>query len=96
KVVGDEVSQGTINGNKKFLMKAKRVGHDTLLAGIIQMVNDASRSRAPIQRLADKGSAYFVPIVVGVAVITFIVWFLFSQEHPWTNAFVNAIAVLII
>ncbi|MRJ08208.1 copper-translocating P-type ATPase [Ornithobacterium rhinotracheale] len=96
KVVGDEVSQGTINGNKTFLMKAKRVGHDTLLAGIIQMVNDASRSRAPIQRLADKVSAYFVPIVVGVAVITFIVWFLFSQEHPWTNAFVNAIAVLII
>lgn len=96
KVLGDEVSQGTLNGNKVFLMKAKRVGHDTLLAGIIQMVNDASRSRAPIQRLADRVSAYFVPIVVGVAALTFAVWFLFSHNHPWANAFVNAIAVLII
>src|SRR5690606_880143 len=67
KQVGDKVSAGTINGNRSFLMRAQRVGQDTLLAQIIQMVNDASRSRAPIQKLADKISRYFVPIVMGIA-----------------------------
>ena len=74
KSVNDKVSSGTINGNQSFLMKAEKVGSDTLLSQIIHMVNDASRSRAPIQNLADTVSAYFVPIVVLMAIITFIVW----------------------
>ncbi len=71
KTVGDNVSSGTINGSRSFLMKAEKVGGDTLLSQIIQMVNDASRSRAPIQNLADKVSAYFVPAVVLIAILTF-------------------------
>lgn len=93
---GDNVSSGTINGNQSFLMKAERIGSDTLLSRIIQMVNDASRSRAPIQNLADKVSGYFVPVVVTISVITFIVWALFGPEPVYVYAFVNAIAVLII
>ncbi len=96
KAVGDSVSAGTLNGNKTFLMEAEKVGSDTLLAQIIQMVNQASRSRAPIQNLADRVSAYFVPIVVGVAVVTFIVWALLGPEPAYVYALVNAIAVLII
>ncbi|GGD58198.1 heavy metal translocating P-type ATPase [Muriicola marianensis] len=93
---GDSVSSGTINGNQSFLMKAEKVGSDTLLSQIIAMVNQASRSRAPIQNLADKVSAYFVPIVVIVAVITFGVWALWGPEPAYVYALVNAIAVLII
>ncbi|WP_372974805.1 heavy metal translocating P-type ATPase [Muriicola sp.] len=93
---GDRVSSGTINGNQSFLMKAEKVGSDTLLAQIITMVNQASRSRAPIQNLADKVSAYFVPIVVIVAVITFGIWALWGPEPAYVYALVNAIAVLII
>src|SRR5690606_36677004 len=74
KAKDDTVSSGTINGNQSFLMKAEKVGSDTLLSQIIHMVNDASRSRAPIQNLAVKVSAYFVPIVIIIAVITFGVW----------------------
>ena len=74
KSVDDKVNSGTINGNQSFLMKAEKVGSDTLLSQIIHMVNDASRSRAPIQNLADKVSGYFVPIVVIISVITFAVW----------------------
>ena len=74
KVENDKVSSGTINGNQSFLMKAEKVGSDTLLSQIIHMVNDASRSRAPIQNLADKVSGYFVPVVVIISVITFIIW----------------------
>ncbi|MFK5987185.1 MAG: heavy metal translocating P-type ATPase [Pseudomonadota bacterium] len=93
---GDKVSSGTINGTKSFVMLAQRVGSDTLLAQIIQMVNDASRSRAPIQKLADTISKYFVPIVILVSVITFAVWATFGPEPAYVYAFVNAIAVLII
>ncbi|MEJ2585423.1 MAG: heavy metal translocating P-type ATPase [Robiginitalea sp.] len=93
---GEQVSSGTLNGNQSFLMKAEKVGSDTLLSQIIKMVNQASRSRAPIQKLADKVSAYFVPIVVLIAVITFVVWALWGPQPPYVYALVNAIAVLII
>lgn len=92
----DKVSAGTINGNRSFVMFAEKVGNETLLAQIIQMVNDASRSRAPIQKLADKISKYFVPIVIIVSVITFIVWSIFGPDPAYVYAFVNALAVLII
>ena len=92
----DKVSSGTINGNKTFLMKAEKVGSDTLLSQIIHMVNDASRSRAPIQNLADKVSGYFVPVVVLISIITFIIWSIWGPEPVYVYAFVNAIAVLII
>jgi len=77
KTVGDNVSSGTINGTKSFVMSAEKVGSETLLSQIIQMVNNASRSRAPIQKLADKISKYFVPIVIFAAVITFVILALF-------------------
>ncbi len=96
KYEGDKVSSGTINGNQSFLMIAEKVGSDTLLSQIIQMVNDASRSRAPIQKLADTVSSYFVPVVVLIAVITFIVWAIWGPEPVYVYALVNAIAVLII
>ncbi|WP_209403686.1 heavy metal translocating P-type ATPase [Pseudozobellia sp. WGM2] len=96
KSVDDKVSSGTINGNQSFLMKAEKVGADTLLSQIIQMVNDASRSRAPIQKLADTVSGYFVPIVVIIAVVTFAVWAIWGPEPAYVYALVNAIAVLII
>ncbi|MCZ2128915.1 MAG: heavy metal translocating P-type ATPase [Bacteroidia bacterium] len=96
KTMGDKVSSGTINGNQTFLMKAEKVGSDTLLSQIIKMVNDASRSRAPIQNLADRVSGYFVPIVVLIAVSTFIVWAVWGPEPAYVYALVNAIAVLII
>ena len=96
KSVDDKVSSGTINGNQSFLMKAEKVGSDTLLSQIIHMVNDASRSRAPIQNLADTLSAYFVPIVVLIAIITFIVWAVWGPDPAYVFALVNAIAVLII
>ena len=92
----DKVSSGTINGNQSFLMKAEKVGSDTLLSQIIHMVNDASRSRAPIQNLADKVSGYFVPVVVIISLITFTVWAIWGPEPVYVYAFVNAIAVLII
>ncbi|MDO6818087.1 heavy metal translocating P-type ATPase [Zobellia sp. 1_MG-2023] len=96
KVTEDKVNSGTINGNRSFLMKAEKVGNETLLSQIIQMVNDASRSRAPIQKLADKVSSYFVPIVVVISVITFAVWAIWGPEPAYVFALVNAIAVLII
>lgn len=96
KTMGDKVSSGTINGNQTFLMKAEKVGSDTLLSQIIKMVNDAGRSRAPIQNLADRVSGYFVPIVVLIAVSTFIVWAVWGPEPAYVYALVNAIAVLII
>jgi Cu2+-exporting ATPase len=96
KSVEDQVSSGTINGNQSFLMKAEKVGSDTLLAQIIKMVNDASRSRAPIQKLADTVSAYFVPVVVLIALITFAVWAVWGPEPAYVYAMVNAVAVLII
>ena len=93
---GDKVSSGTINGNQSFLMKAEKVGSDTLLSQIIHMVNDASRSRAPIQNLADKVSGYFVPVVVVISLITFAVWAIWGPEPAYVYSLVNAIAVLII
>jgi Cu2+-exporting ATPase len=96
KGVSDTVSSGTINGNTSFVMKAEKVGSETLLSQIIQMVNTASRSRAPIQKLADNISKYFVPIVIVVAIITFIIWYTFGPDPSMVYAFVNAIAVLII
>ncbi|MDX1773506.1 heavy metal translocating P-type ATPase [Oceanihabitans sediminis] len=96
KAEGDKVSSGTINGNQVFLMKAEKIGSDTLLSQIIHMVNDASRSRAPIQNLADRVSGYFVPAVVLISLITFGVWAIWGPEPVYVYAFVNAIAVLII
>ena len=96
KAENDKVSSGTINGNQSFLMKAEKVGSDTLLSQIIHMVNDASRSRAPIQNLADKVSGYFVPVVVIISVLTFIIWSIWGPEPAYVYALVNAIAVLII
>jgi len=86
----------TINGTGSFIMRAERVGSDTLLARIVQLVGQAQRSRAPIQRLADRVSAWFVPAVVGVAVVTFAAWFLLGPEPRLAHAIVNAVAVLII
>jgi len=96
KTVDDKVSSGTINGTQSFVMKAERVGSETLLSQIIQMVSDASRSRAPIQKLADTISKYFVPIVVVISIITFIIWANFGPDPALVYAFVNAVAVLII
>jgi Cu2+-exporting ATPase len=96
KMVNDAVSSGTINGIKSFVMEAEKVGSETLLSQIIQMVNTASRSRAPIQKMADKIAKYFVPIVLIIAVLTFIAWRYVGPEPAMVFAFVNAIAVLII
>jgi Cu+-exporting ATPase len=96
KVAGTRVTGGTVNGTGTFVMRAERVGHETLLARIVQMVSDAQRSRAPIQRLADVVASYFVPAVVGVALVTFAVWALVGPEPRLTHALVNAVAVLII
>ncbi|SHJ40788.1 heavy metal translocating P-type ATPase [Maribacter aquivivus] len=96
KVVGDIISSGTINGKGSFIMTAEKVGADTLLSQIIDMVNKASRSQAPIQKLADKISSYFVPAVVFISIVTFIVWVIFGPEPAYVYALVNAIAVLII
>ncbi|MBW6537521.1 MAG: heavy metal translocating P-type ATPase [Mariniphaga sp.] len=93
---GDKVTGGTINGKTAFEMKAEKVGSDTLLAQIIEMVNTASRSRAPIQKLADTVAKYFVQIVIGIALITFAVWAVWGPEPAYVYAFVNSIAVLII
>lgn len=92
----DAVSSGTINGTKSFLMVAEKVGSETLLSQIVQMVSDASRSRAPIQNLVDKVAKYFVPIVVLVSLSTFIFWWQFGPDPKLVYALVNAIAVLII
>jgi len=92
----DKVTGGTINGKTSFVMKAEKVGSDTLLAQIIEMVNEASRSRAPIQKLADTVAKYFVQIVIGIALITFAVWAIWGPEPAYVYAFVNAVAVLII
>ena len=92
----DNVIAGTINGNKSFVMIAEKVGSETLLSQIVQMVNNASRSKAPIQKLADSIAKYFVPIVVIISVVTFFVWAKFGPEPALVYGFINAIAVLII
>ncbi len=96
KSTGDKVTSGTINGNQSFTMTAEKVGADTLLAQIVTMVNEASRSQAPMQKLADTIAGYFVPVVVLVSIITFIIWAIFGPEPAYVYALVNAIAVLII
>jgi P-type Cu+ transporter len=93
---GDRVTGGTVNGTGSFIMKAERVGSETLLAQIVRMVSEAQRSRAPIQRLADTVSSYFVPAVIVAAVITFVVWGLIGPEPRLAHAIVNAVSVLII
>ena len=93
---GDPVIGATVNGTGSFIMRAEKIGSETLLARIVAMVAEAQRSRAPIQRLADLVAAYFVPIVVGVAALTFVVWSIAGPEPRMAHALVNAIAVLII
>jgi Cu+-exporting ATPase len=96
KAPGDRLVGATINGTGSFVMRAERVGAETLLARIVQMVSEAQRSRAPIQKLADQVAGYFVPAVVGIAVVTFIVWALVGPDPKMAHALVNAVAVLII
>jgi P-type Cu+ transporter len=96
KTPGADVVGGTVNGTGSFVMQAERVGAETLLAQIVRMVSEAQRTRAPIQRLADKVSGYFVPAVVIAAVITFVVWMFLGPEPRGAHALINAVAVLII
>jgi Cu+-exporting ATPase len=91
-----KVTAGTINGTGGFVMRAERVGADTLLAQIVKMVSEAQRSRAPIQRLADRVAAYFVPAVIVSAIITFVVWYFVGPQPRFAHALVNAVAVLIV
>ncbi len=93
---GDKVTGATVNGTGGFVMRAERVGAETLLAQIVKMVGEAQRSRAPMQRLADQVSSYFVPTVVLTAVVTFIVWAWIGPEPSFSHGLVNAVAVLII
>jgi Cu+-exporting ATPase len=96
KETGAQVTGGTVNGTGTFVMTAERVGADTLLAQIVRMVSEAQRSRAPIQRLADTVSGYFVPAVIVVAIATFAIWSQYGPEPRLAHALVNAVAVLII
>ncbi|NVJ14675.1 heavy metal translocating P-type ATPase [Myxococcus sp. AM010] len=93
---GAQVTGGTVNGTGSLVMRAERVGQDTLLSRIVQRVSEAQRTRAPIQRLADKVAAVFVPVVIAVAVVTAGVWALWGPEPRLAHAVVNAVAVLII
>jgi len=96
KRAGEKVIGATVNQTGSFLMRAERIGSETVLAQIVQMVADAQRSRAPIQKLADKVSGYFVPAVIGVAIITFVVWSIVGPAPAMAYALVNAVSVLII
>ncbi|UJR83703.1 heavy metal translocating P-type ATPase [Sandaracinus amylolyticus] len=96
KQAGAKVTGGTINGTGALVIEAERVGAETLLAQIVRMVGEAQRSRAPIHRLADQVSAWFVPLVIVIAIATFVVWLLVGPEPRFTYALVNAVAVLII
>ena len=96
KEVGNKVSAGTLNGMQSFVMQAEKVGSDTLLSQIVQLVQQASSSRAPIQNLADKIASYFVPIVIGISVLTFVIWSVVGGENAYVYALLNAVAVLII
>ncbi len=96
KAPGARVIGGTVNGTGAFIMRAERVGADTLLAQIVRMVAEAQRSRAPIQRLADAVAAWFVPAVVAIAAASFVAWALLAEEQPLAKAVVNAVAVLIV
>jgi Cu+-exporting ATPase len=96
KTAGSQLIGATVNGTGSLLLRAEKVGSDTLLAQIIHMVGEAQRSRAPIQKLADTVSAYFVPAVVAIAIVTFIVWSVWGPEPRLSHGIVNAVAVLII
>jgi len=96
KMKGARVTGATVNGTGSLIMRAERVGSDTLLAQIVRMVSEAQRSRAPIQKLADVVAGYFVPIVVGIAALTFVIWAVWGPEPRLAHAIVNAVAVLII
>ena len=96
KTPGSRVTGGTVNSTGGFVMRADRVGSDTVLARIVRMVSEAQRSRAPIQRVADRVASYFVPAVVLIALLTFIGWGLYGPEPRLAYALVNAVAVLII
>jgi P-type Cu+ transporter len=96
KHTGDKVTGGTVNQTGAFVMKATHVGEDTLLSRIVKMVSEAQRSRAPIQGLADKVAGWFVPAVVLIAVVTFLIWLLVGPEPRFAHALINAVAVLII
>ena len=96
KNVGDKVTGGTVNGTGSFVMRAERVGSDTLLGQIVNMVAEAQRSRAPIQGLADKVAGIFVPAVLAISVLTFVLWLWLGPEPQLAYAIVNAVAVLII
>ena len=96
KAAGARVTGGTVNGTGTFVMQAERVGNETLLARIVRMVSEAQRSRAPIQRLADRTAGWFVPAVIAVSVITFVAWAIYGPEPRLALALVNAVAVLII
>lgn len=96
KKVDDKLVGGTVNGTGSLLMQAEKVGSDTLLSQIVKMVAEAQRSRAPIQKLVDKVAAYFVPIVIAVAIMTFIIWFVAGPDPKLAHALINAVAVLII
>ena len=92
KSVNDKVTGGTVNGSGSFVMRAERVGSDTLLGQIVNMVAEAQRSRAPIQGLADKVAGIFVPAVLAVSVLTFIAWMWIGPEPKLAHAIVNAVA----
>ncbi len=96
KLLGSKLSAGTVNQLGSFVMRADKVGTDTLLARIVQMVNDAGRSRAPIQKLADQVSGWFVPVVMAIAVLAFIIWAMVGPAPTLANALVAAVSVLII
>mgnify|MGYP000959941062 CR=1 FL=1 len=96
KTIGDKVVGATVNGTGSFFMKAEKVGADTLLSRIVHMVAEAQRSKAPIQKLADTVSGYFVPAVIIISIFTFILWALFGPEPSFAYGLINAVAVLII
>jgi len=96
KIEGAHVIGATVNASGSFIMRAERIGSETLLAQIVNMVSQAQRSRAPIQRLADKVAGWFVPAVIAIAALTFIAWAIFGPEPRFAHAIVNAVAVLII
>ena len=96
KTVGDKVTGGTVNGSGSFVMRAERIGSDTLLGQIVNMVAEAQRSRAPIQGLADKVAGIFVPVVLAISALTFVLWMWLGPEPKLAHAIVCAVAVLII
>jgi len=96
KVAGNKVTGATVNGTGSLIIRAERVGSGTMLAQIVRMVSEAQRSRAPIQKLADRVAAYFVPAVAAIAIVTFVIWSLFGPQPRLAHALVNAVAVLII